>query len=59
MQARAAGARRQVEAARLRPPYGLDPGGSMADADIIVVGAGLAGLVATAELAAAGRRVLL
>jgi uncharacterized protein len=28
------------------------------DADVIVVGAGLAGLVATAELAAAGRRVL-
>jgi hypothetical protein len=31
----------------------------MADADAIVVGAGLAGLVATAELAAAGRRVIL
>ena len=29
------------------------------DADVIVVGAGLAGLVATTELAAAGRRVLL
>jgi predicted oxidoreductase len=29
------------------------------DADVIVVGAGLAGLAATAELAAAGRRVLL
>ncbi|AHH98415.1 FAD-binding dehydrogenase [Kutzneria albida] len=29
------------------------------DADVIVVGAGLAGLVATAELAAAGRKVLL
>jgi uncharacterized protein len=29
------------------------------DADVIVVGAGLSGLVATAELAAAGRRVLL
>src|SRR5207248_764330 len=29
------------------------------DADVIVVGAGLAGLVATAELAAAGRRVML
>ncbi len=29
------------------------------DADVIVVGAGLAGLVATAELIAAGRRVLL
>src|SRR6202012_4703893 len=31
----------------------------MADSDVIVVGAGLAGLVATAELADAGRRVLL
>src|SRR5256885_6579176 len=31
----------------------------MADADAIVVGAGLAGLVATAELADAGRRVIL
>jgi predicted oxidoreductase len=31
----------------------------MADADVIVVGGGLAGLVATAELAEAGRRVLL
>src|SRR5215467_8265532 len=29
------------------------------DADAIVIGAGLAGLVATAELAAAGRRVIL
>ena len=29
------------------------------DADVIVVGAGLAGLAATAELADAGRRVLL
>jgi len=29
------------------------------DADVIVVGAGLTGLVATAELAAAGRRVVL
>jgi uncharacterized protein len=29
------------------------------DADAIVVGAGLAGLAATAELARAGRRVLL
>jgi predicted oxidoreductase len=28
------------------------------DADVIVVGAGLAGLVAAAELAAAGRRVI-
>ncbi|GAA3365574.1 FAD-binding dehydrogenase [Saccharopolyspora gregorii] len=35
---------------------GAAPG---ADADAIVVGAGLAGLVATAELVAAGRRVLL
>jgi predicted oxidoreductase len=31
----------------------------MAHADAIVVGAGLAGLVATAELADAGRRVIL
>ena len=31
----------------------------MVDSDVIVVGAGLAGLVATAELADAGRRVLL
>jgi len=31
----------------------------MADADVIVVGAGLAGLVATAELADAGRSVIL
>ena len=31
----------------------------MPDADVIVVGAGLAGLVATAELADAGRRVIL
>jgi predicted oxidoreductase len=30
-----------------------------ADADVIVIGAGLAGLVATAELVAAGRRVIL
>src|SRR6195952_954271 len=30
----------------------------MSDADVIVVGAGLAGLVATAELADAGRRVI-
>ncbi|WP_237494059.1 FAD-binding dehydrogenase [Modestobacter sp. L9-4] len=33
--------------------------GVRADADVVVVGAGLAGLVATAELADAGRRVLL
>lgn len=32
---------------------------AVADADVIVVGAGLAGLVATAELADAGRRVIL
>src|SRR5208282_1447030 len=31
----------------------------LVDADVIVVGAGLAGLAATAELASAGRRVLL
>jgi hypothetical protein len=31
----------------------------MSDADVIVIGAGLAGLVATAELADAGRRVIL
>jgi predicted oxidoreductase len=39
----------------------MSGGGSRGDdaADVIVVGAGLAGLVATAELAAAGRRVLL
>jgi uncharacterized protein len=36
-----------------------NPGGTEVDADVIVVGAGLAGLVATAELADAGRRVLL
>src|SRR5438128_4055805 len=30
----------------------------IADADVIVVGAGLAGLVATAEMADAGRRVI-
>ncbi|HYT77687.1 MAG TPA: FAD-dependent oxidoreductase, partial [Actinomycetota bacterium] len=29
-----------------------------ADADVVVVGAGLAGLVATAELADTGRRVI-
>jgi predicted oxidoreductase len=34
-------------------------GASAHDADVIVVGSGLAGLVATAELAAAGRRVIL
>src|SRR4051794_22019114 len=36
-----------------------DPGGVNIEADVIVVGAGLAGLVATAELADAGRRVIL
>jgi predicted oxidoreductase len=38
---------------------GWRPGGRNMQADAIVVGAGLAGLVATAELAAAGRSVLL
>ena len=33
--------------------------GAQLDADVVVVGAGLAGLVATAELADAGRRVIL
>jgi predicted oxidoreductase len=33
--------------------------GAQVDADVVVVGAGLAGLVATAELADAGRRVIL
>ena len=37
------------------PPSSLAP----VDTDVIVVGAGLAGLVATAELAQAGRRVIL
>ena len=32
---------------------------NLVDADVIVVGAGLAGLAAAAELASAGRRVLL
>ena len=32
--------------------------GAELDADVVVVGAGLAGLVATAELADAGRRVI-
>jgi ribulose 1,5-bisphosphate synthetase/thiazole synthase len=39
-----------------REPMRLD---DLVDADVIVVGAGLAGLAATAELASAGRRVLL
>src|ERR1700748_3324493 len=38
---------------------GTGKAAGMADSDVIVVGAGLAGLVATAELADAGRRVLL
>ncbi|MEV7085800.1 FAD-binding dehydrogenase [Streptomyces sp. NPDC093085] len=54
-------------AAALSPPVSAfaasapsAPSGSAAeDADAIVVGGGLAGLVATAELAAAGRKVLL
>ncbi|MCZ2828252.1 FAD-binding dehydrogenase [Modestobacter sp. VKM Ac-2986] len=37
----------------------MDLAGVHADADVIVVGAGLAGLVATTELADAGKRVLL
>ncbi len=37
----------------------MSTGGGDLQADVIVVGAGLAGLVATAELADAGRRVLL
>src|SRR6478752_3845489 len=36
-----------------------NPGEVDTDTDVIVVGAGLAGLVATAELVAAGRRVIL
>src|SRR5439155_5085149 len=36
-----------------------DPTLARVDADAIVVGAGLAGLVATAELAEAGRKVIL
>ncbi|NKI39861.1 FAD-binding dehydrogenase [Streptomyces physcomitrii] len=39
------------------PAYGA--GSPKADADVIVVGGGLAGLVATAELTAAGRKVIL
>ncbi|WP_374198370.1 FAD-binding dehydrogenase [Streptomyces sp. ISL-12] len=37
----------------------LSASAAAADADVIVVGGGLAGLVATSELAAAGRKVLL
>jgi predicted oxidoreductase len=37
----------------------VNPGSGSVDADVIVVGAGLAGLVATAELADAGKRVIL
>ncbi len=40
-------------------PAGLMRFDGVMDADVIVVGGGLAGLVATAELARAGRRVLL
>jgi hypothetical protein len=40
-------------------PGGGNGGGLSVDADVIVVGAGLAGLVAAAEAADAGRRVLL
>ncbi|WP_461154077.1 FAD-binding dehydrogenase [Saccharopolyspora tripterygii] len=39
--------------------FGAPRNSSGADADVIVVGGGLAGLVATAELADAGRKVLL
>src|SRR4051794_24240441 len=44
-----------------RPPPGerLRPMGHGLEADAVVVGAGLAGLVATAELADAGKRVVL
>lgn len=42
-------------AAQAFPAFGAE----LQDADAIVVGHGLAGLVATAELAAAGRKVLL
>ncbi|WP_292579348.1 FAD-dependent oxidoreductase, partial [Mesorhizobium sp.] len=34
-------------------------GGKMADADVIIVGAGLAGLVAAAELAEAGKKIII
>ena len=37
----------------------MSAGRSAGDADVVVVGAGLSGLVATAELVAAGRRVVL
>src|SRR5262245_5732635 len=59
--------RAQVRADQGRPasvgmavaPAAPGEGPTAMHADVIVVGAGLAGLVATAELAAAGRRVIL
>ncbi len=56
--------RRKVNAGPRRPPVAATVSrttgyGAPMDADVIVVGAGLAGLVATAELADAGRRVIL
>src|SRR6187455_2117635 len=44
---------------RNRDPCSHPSRGRRVDADVLVVGAGLAGLVATAELADAGRRVIL
>ena len=55
--ARRAPARGRPRRARGDPARGA--GRPRMDADVIVVGAGLAGLVATAELADAGRRVIL
>ncbi|MEV7339444.1 FAD-binding dehydrogenase [Streptomyces sp. NPDC093544] len=46
-------------AAHASPAFAAGSSSSSSDADAIVVGGGLAGLVATAELAAAGRKVLL
>jgi uncharacterized protein len=53
--------RRRYNYQRVTSVATLDPGqgGSVIDADVIVVGAGLAGLAAAAEAAEAGRRVLL
>ncbi|MFI5732926.1 FAD-binding dehydrogenase [Kribbella sp. NPDC051587] len=50
-----------IAAATALGAFGPRPASAAAqiDADVIVVGAGLAGLVATAELVAAGRKVLL
>ncbi len=48
-----------IAAATVLPHFGLGRAGATPDADVIVVGGGLAGLVATSELVAAGRRVLL